>query len=77
MAKGDIDVCLGNWMPTMEADIASYRKVGRVETAHANLEGAKYALTNNKDAFGLSCFKVKESSEQDMLAPVSHADRRK
>ena len=33
--------------------------------------------TNNKDAFGLSCFKVKESSEQDMLAPVSHADRRK
>jgi glycine betaine/proline transport system substrate-binding protein len=25
MAAGDIDVFLGNWMPTMEADIAPYR----------------------------------------------------
>ena len=27
LAEGDIDVFLGNWMPTMEADIAPYRKV--------------------------------------------------
>ncbi len=40
----DIDVFLGNWMPTMEADIAPYREDGSVETVRANLEGAKYTL---------------------------------
>lgn len=40
----DIDVFLGNWMPTMEGDIAPYREDGSVETVRANLEGAKYTL---------------------------------
>lgn len=40
----DIDVFLGNWMPTMTADIESYAKDGSVETVRANLEGAKYTL---------------------------------
>lgn len=40
----DIDVFLGNWMPTMEADIKPYREDGSVETLRANLEGAKYTL---------------------------------
>ena len=40
----DIDVFLGNWMPTMEADIASYRDEGSVETVRTNLTGAKYTL---------------------------------
>lgn len=44
MANGDIDVFLGNWMPTMEGDIAKYREAGTVETVRANLEGAKYTL---------------------------------
>lgn len=44
LANGDIDVFLGNWMPTMEADIAKYRDAGTVETVRANLEGAKYTL---------------------------------
>ena len=44
MANGDIDVFLGNWMPTMGADIAKYREAGTVETVRANLEGAKYTL---------------------------------
>lgn len=44
MASGDIDVFLGNWMPSMENDIAPYRKDGSVETLRANLEGAKYTL---------------------------------
>jgi glycine betaine/proline transport system substrate-binding protein len=44
MANGDIDVFLGNWMPTMEGDIAKYRENGTVETLRANLEGAKYTL---------------------------------
>ena len=40
----DIDVFLGNWMPTMEGDIAPYREDGSVETVRENLEGAKYTL---------------------------------
>ncbi len=113
MAAGDIDVFLGNWMPTMEADIAPYRDAGTVDTVRANLKGAKYTLAVNKaaadmgittfadiathadaldqtiygiepgndgnrliqsmiddNAFGLKDFKVKESSEQGMLAQV-------
>ncbi|MGB3317385.1 MAG: glycine betaine ABC transporter substrate-binding protein, partial [Albidovulum sp.] len=48
LAEGDIDVFLGNWMPTMEADIAPYREAGTVETIARNLEGAKYTLATNK-----------------------------
>ncbi|MDO7630772.1 MAG: glycine/betaine ABC transporter substrate-binding protein, partial [Loktanella sp.] len=47
MAQGDIDVFLGNWMPTMEGDIASYREAGTVDTVRTNLEGAKYTLVTN------------------------------
>lgn len=39
-----IDVFLGNWMPSMEADIKPYTADGSVETLGANLEGAKYTL---------------------------------
>ena len=53
MENGDIDVFLGNWMPTMEADIAPYREKGTVETLRANLEGAKYTLAANKAAADL------------------------
>ena len=48
LAEGDIDVFLGNWMPTMEADIASYREAGTVDTVRTNLEGAKYTLATNE-----------------------------
>ncbi len=40
----DIDVFLGNWMPSMEGDIKAYRDDGSVETLGANLDGAKYTL---------------------------------
>ncbi|MFD1510833.1 choline ABC transporter substrate-binding protein [Lacimonas salitolerans] len=119
MAAGDIDVFLGNWMPTMEADIAPYREAGTVDTVRTNLTGAKYTLATNAagaalgiadfadiaeqaealdetiygiepgndgnrliidmieaDAFGLSGFRVRESSEQGMLAQVGRADSR-
>ncbi len=119
LAKGDIDIFLGNWMPTMEADIAPYREAGTVDTVRENLEGAKYTLATNAagaalgitdfaniaehaeeldstiygiepgndgnrlimdmiaaDAFGLSGFEVKESSEQGMLAQVARANDR-
>ncbi len=119
LAEGDIDIFLGNWMPTMEADIAPYRDAGTVDTVRENLSGAKYTLAVNKvakdlgiadfadiakfekeldgeiygiepgndgnrliqsmidgDAFGLSGFKVKESSEQGMLAQVARATKK-
>jgi len=44
LSNGDIDVFLGNWMPTMEGDIARYRDDGSVEIVRPNLEGAKYTL---------------------------------
>ena len=47
MAEGDVEVFLGNWMPTMEGDIAPYREAGTVETLRANLQGAKYTLATN------------------------------
>jgi len=50
LKNGDIDVFLGNWMPTMEADIAPYRDDGSVETLTKNLTGAKYTLAVNRAA---------------------------
>ncbi|WP_323036170.1 choline ABC transporter substrate-binding protein [Pararhodobacter sp.] len=119
LAEGDIDVFLGNWMPTMEADIAPYREAGTVDTVRVNLTGAKYTLATNAagaalgitsfadiathrealdgeiygiepgndgnrlildmieaDAFGMSGFRVVESSEQGMLAQVQRSERR-
>ena len=54
----DIDVFLGNWMPTMEADIAPYRDEGSVDTVGVNLEGAKYTLAVPKYTYdaGLKTF---------------------
>ncbi len=58
MAEGDVDVFLGNWMPTMEGDIAPYREAGTVDTVRANLEGAKYTLATNAPgaALGIADF---------------------
>jgi glycine betaine/proline transport system substrate-binding protein len=58
MAEGDVDVFLGNWMPTMEADIAPYREAGTVETVRVNLLGAKYTLATNAAgaALGIDSF---------------------
>ncbi|WP_282602129.1 choline ABC transporter substrate-binding protein [Paracoccus sp. PARArs4] len=48
LSTDDVDVFLGNWMPTMEADIAPYRDEGTVDTVRTNLTGAKYTLATNK-----------------------------
>ena len=40
----DLDVFLGNWMPSMAADIKPFTDDKSVETLRANLEGAKYTL---------------------------------
>ncbi len=44
MKNRDIDVFLGNWMPTQETDRKSYVAEGSVEVIRANLTGAKYTL---------------------------------
>lgn len=53
MERGDIDIFLGNWMPTMEGDIAKYREAGTVDIVRANLEGAKYTLATNAAGIAL------------------------
>ena len=40
----DIDVFLGNWMPSMEGDRKPFVADGSVEVVGANLDGAKYTL---------------------------------
>jgi glycine betaine/proline transport system substrate-binding protein len=44
MKNRDIDVFLGNWMPSQAADRKSYVADGSVEVIRANLTGAKYTL---------------------------------
>jgi glycine betaine/proline transport system substrate-binding protein len=44
MKNKDIDVFLGNWMPSMTADIKAYTEDKSVETIATNLEGAGYGL---------------------------------
>lgn len=48
LSTNDVDVFLGNWMPTMEADIKPYRDSGTVDSVRTNLTGAKYTLATNK-----------------------------
>ena len=66
LAEGDVDVFLGNWMPTMEADIAPYRDAGTVETVRTNLEGAKYTLATNEAGAALGI--------KDFADIVTHKD---
>ncbi len=44
LSNKDIDVFLGNWMPTQEADRHKYIADGSVVELGANLTGAKYSL---------------------------------
>ena len=44
MKNKDIDIFLGNWMPTQEGDIHNYLADGSVTPIGANLTGAKYTL---------------------------------
>ncbi|WP_322893814.1 MULTISPECIES: choline ABC transporter substrate-binding protein [unclassified Yoonia] len=71
LAEGDVDVFLGNWMPTMEADIAPYREAGTVDTVRTNLEGAKYTLAVNRTAADLGI-----DSFDDIVAHADALDNR-
>ncbi|MDQ0996635.1 glycine betaine/proline transport system substrate-binding protein [Phyllobacterium ifriqiyense] len=44
LGKKDIDIFLGNWMPTQSADIKPYIENKTVEDLGPNLTGAKYTL---------------------------------
>lgn len=44
MSGGDVDVFLGNWMPSMATIADQYFEGGTVIQNRANLEGAKYTL---------------------------------
>ncbi|MCU0830302.1 MAG: choline ABC transporter substrate-binding protein [Rhizobiaceae bacterium] len=47
LGNKDIDVFLGNWMPSMAADLQPYLDNKTVESVRANLTGAKYTLATN------------------------------
>jgi glycine betaine/proline transport system substrate-binding protein len=68
LASGDVDVFLGNWMPTMESNIAPYRDAKTVDSVRTNLEGAKYTLaTNAKGAeLGIKDFKDISAHSADL-----------
>jgi glycine betaine/proline transport system substrate-binding protein len=63
----DIDVFLGNWMPSMAADIEPYSKDGSVESLRPNLEGAKYTLAVPKY--------VAEGGVKDFADIAKHKDK--
>src|SRR5262245_23316010 len=44
LKNDDIDVFLGNWMPTQENDVRKYFKESSIEILSKNLQGAKYTL---------------------------------
>lgn len=48
MAKDDVDVFLGNWMPSQDGDLKPYRDAGTIEVLRTNLTGAKYTLATNE-----------------------------
>lgn len=44
LKNNDLDIFLGNWMPSMEADIRPYLNTGSVVQLTQNLSGARYTL---------------------------------
>ena len=73
LKNGDVDVFLGNWMPTMEADIAPYRDDGSVETVRENLEGAKLGIDDfgkiapQKDALGGKIYGIEPGNDGNRI----------
>ncbi len=58
LSAGDVDVFLGVWLPSMEADIRPYLDDGRIADLRRNLAGAKYTLATNAPgaALGIASF---------------------
>jgi glycine betaine/proline transport system substrate-binding protein len=64
----DIDIFLGNWMPTQEKDVRPFIDDKSVESFGPNLTGAKYTLaTNAKGAeLGIKDFKDIAAHKEDL-----------
>ena len=64
----DIDVFLGNWMPSMAENIKPFAEDKSVETVRPNLEGAKYTLATNEKgaALGIKDFKDIAAHKDDL-----------
>ncbi|MGK6312502.1 choline ABC transporter substrate-binding protein [Neorhizobium sp. DT-125] len=60
----DIDVFLGNWMPTQEADVRPYLTDKSVESFGPNLVGAKYTLATNAKGAELGIKDFKDIAKQ-------------
>jgi glycine betaine/proline transport system substrate-binding protein len=60
LKKGDIDIFLGNWMPSMKNDIKPYHYDGSVETVGMNLAGAKYTLVVDQALYNKGLHDVKD-----------------
>ena len=80
LANKDIDVFLGNWMPTMEADIRPFLDAKTVESTGVNLEGAKYNakgaelgiksfadIVKQKDALGGKIYGIEPGNDGNRL----------
>ncbi|OOE98052.1 choline ABC transporter substrate-binding protein [Salinivibrio sp. IB643] len=63
LASGDIDVFLGNWMPTQTGDIKKYIDNGTVDSVRANLTGAKYTLAVPKYVYDAGVKSVADIAE--------------
>ena len=72
LASGDIDVFLGNWMPTMASNIQPYLDAKTVDSLRVNLEGAKYTLATNEAgaALGIKDFKDIAAHAADLDAKI-------
>jgi glycine betaine/proline transport system substrate-binding protein len=44
LARSDVDIFLGNWMPSQDSAIAPYTKAGTIDTVGYNLDGTIYNL---------------------------------
>lgn len=64
----DIDVFLGNWMPTQEADVRPFLTDKSVESFGPNLVGAKYTLATNAKGAELGIKEFKDiAAKKDAL----------
>jgi glycine betaine/proline transport system substrate-binding protein len=72
LAGGEVDVFLGNWMPSMEADIRPYLTAGTVETVRKNLAGAKFTLATNPAgaALGIQDFADLATHSQELSSRI-------
>jgi len=79
----DIDVFLGNWMPSQEADRRSFVEDHSVDVIRANLEGAKYTLAvpayaqaaGLKDFADIARFKTELKSSLYGIEPGNDGNR--